>query len=268
MKSEIHWENKDNNTSVIRDNIAQTGGSEERLRFAISLNTLLASKGIDQKDFALMVGTTKASISEYCTGRTDPKLTMIVRMAAALGVDCNRLLTGIDTEYKEINETTGLSQKAIETLQGISKHCESPHFSKIELVNAFLETEMQTLETAVEGLEYCFCDAIAESIAVVNGQHTVHDRKAVPVSDNPFGLDQRLVVSKQQYGNYLLSRVAESVVKKLQGLCKDKVWATAEWKASYNLTTESRIAHLQKRSYVEELRRQEALRKQKEQNNG
>ena len=195
MKNEFFCENEEI-TSVIKANVERTGGSEERLRFAISLNTLLASKGIEQKDFAIMVGTTKASISEYCTGRTDPKLTTIVRMADALGVDCNRLLTGVDTEYKEISETTGLSQKAIEVLQSISQKRESPHFSKIELVNTFLETGMWILETAVEGLEYCFCGAIAESIAVVNGQHTVHGRKAEPVSDDPFGLDQRLVVSK------------------------------------------------------------------------
>ena len=80
--------------NAIKENAQKTGGSPERLRFAKSLCKILMETGVSQKQLAGQVGMTEASISEYCTGKKDPKLTTIVRMAAALGVDCNRLLTG------------------------------------------------------------------------------------------------------------------------------------------------------------------------------
>jgi len=121
---------------AIEQNVKRTHGSQSRYRFALSLSTLLAERGIEQKEFARLIPAADSTVSDYCMGKKDPKLSTIVRMAEILDVDCHRLLTGTDAAYKNICEGTGLTQKTADTLHLLTAADESI----ANTVNDFLST--------------------------------------------------------------------------------------------------------------------------------
>lgn len=220
---------------TIEQNVKERGGSEERQRFAISLSSLLASKGIGQKQLAKQIGMTEASISEYCTGKKDPKLTTIVRMAAALGVDCNRLLTGVDAEYKEIGDTTGLSQKAINALHDISSCPAYMRLSRIEVLNHLLESDgiSTILEEIAVGIDCRFIGETLDSECVSKGQPL--NREPIFVYGNFESLGgilstDRVIVHRSEYGNFLLSKAIRSISKCFEEIYRDELQMTNAFK--------------------------------------
>lgn len=90
-----------------------------RYDFATRLNTLLEEKEIDQVVFAKNIGVSVGALSNYRNGSREPNITTLKQIANSLNVSTDYLL-GIsecpDNKYKNINEITGLSQKAIEQL--------------------------------------------------------------------------------------------------------------------------------------------------------
>lgn len=110
-------------TAIIEENIEKLSGgikeNPERYEFAIRLNELLVEKGIDQEKFAVKIGISTGSLSNYRKGTREPSLTTLVKMANELGVSVDYLAGKSDCpDYKleKINEKTGLSEKAIKTL--------------------------------------------------------------------------------------------------------------------------------------------------------
>lgn len=208
---------------AIGENVKASNGSEERRRFAISLSTLLASKGIGQKQLAEQVGMTEASISEYCTGKKDPKLTTIVRMAAALGVDCNRLLTGVDAEYKEISETTGLSQKAIDNLRRCSHNPCFLRFSMIEVFNHIIEANNFTdiLFQIAVALDCCYAGTAWNNHARGNGIE-LDDLPRI-LLDYGYGSIAPIAIPMSEYGEYALSNAMQSFSELLKTLYKNEL---------------------------------------------
>lgn len=206
---------------AIGENVKASNGSEERRRFAISLSTLLAGKGIGQKQLAEQVGMTEASISEYCTGKKDPKLTTIVRMAAALGVDCNRLLTGVDAEYKEISEATGLSQKAIDNLRHLPTKACYYHYTVFDVLNHIIEDPDfdEILFRIAVALDCCYQGAVyngkfhsdADSIGVIT-PHTFFDKVS---------LTMPVAISQSEYGEYALSKAMQLLSNHLKTIYND-----------------------------------------------
>lgn len=221
---------------AIAQNVKQTHGSQSRYRFALSLSTLLAERGIEQKEFARLIPAADSTVSDYCMGKKDPKLTTIARMAELLGVDCHRLMTGATAEYKSICEETGLSQKAVENLHAIAKeppceHRASP-FSKTDIINHLAEVESLSslLGDISDGLGFCLNGCVEESRAIASG--TPHTRKPMTMRGDLFGFEsQSLIVPKSDYGEFLLSRVGQYVVRRLQNMYKEELYKTEEWKA-------------------------------------
>lgn len=90
-----------------------------RYDFATRLNALLEEKEIDQVVFANNIGVSVGALSNYRNGSREPNITILKQIADKLNVSTDYLLGIIecpDSNYKDINEITGLSQKAIEQL--------------------------------------------------------------------------------------------------------------------------------------------------------
>lgn len=206
---------------TIGENVKASNGSDERRRFAISLSTLLANKGIGQKQLAEQVGMTEASISEYCTGKKDPKLTTIVRMAAALGVDCHRLLTGVDAEYKEISETTGLSQKAIDSLCHLPTKACYNRYTVFDVLNHIIEAPDfdEILFRIAVALDCCYQGA------VYNGKfHSDADGIeffAPRTFFDKVSLTMPVSISQSEYGEYALSKAMQLLSDRLKTIYND-----------------------------------------------
>ena len=99
--------------------------NQARLNFSLTLNNLLADKGIDQEKFAEEIGVSTGSISNYRKGISEPSLTNLNKIAEGLTTNINYLIGKYDCpniDYEFISEKIGLSQKAIQTLFKILHH--------------------------------------------------------------------------------------------------------------------------------------------------
>ena len=61
--------------------------------FQTNLNSILGDKGMKQVDLAKRLGCTEATVSNWCLGIKHPRITMIDKIASALGVSTDDLLT-------------------------------------------------------------------------------------------------------------------------------------------------------------------------------
>jgi transcriptional regulator with XRE-family HTH domain len=61
-------------------------------RFAVRLKTLRESKGLTQEQLAKRAGISRAYLARLETGRHDPHLSRLRKLAKALGVKVGRLL--------------------------------------------------------------------------------------------------------------------------------------------------------------------------------
>lgn len=100
--------------------IEENSQSSEMTTFAKTLNSILAEKGIHQEDMAQALGISTGSISSYRNGKKEPRLSMIVKIADYLGVDCHYLMTGVQAENYVCSNELGLSEKAVNFLYQIS----------------------------------------------------------------------------------------------------------------------------------------------------
>jgi transcriptional regulator with XRE-family HTH domain len=64
--------------------------------FAANLRRARLAADISQEEVALRIGTDVSNISRYETAGRDPSVTMVVRLAAAVGVPAATLLAGAD----------------------------------------------------------------------------------------------------------------------------------------------------------------------------
>ena len=71
------------------------------------------------------MGVSTGSISEYRNGKKEPRLTIIVKLADFLGVDCHYLLTGVQAENYIGAKDLGLSDGAIQRLINTKLRAES-----------------------------------------------------------------------------------------------------------------------------------------------
>ena len=85
--------------------------------FAKTFNQLLIEKKIHQDDLARDIGISTGSISSYRNGKKEPRLSMIVKIADYLDVDCHYLMTGIKSECALSAKETGLSQESLNAVR-------------------------------------------------------------------------------------------------------------------------------------------------------
>lgn len=102
---------------TIRRNAAGT----DKLDFALTLNKLLEDRGIDQGQLAKDVGLSTSVISEYRSGKSEPRLSSVKRIANCLGVDCHYLITGIKSNNQTTAQNLGLSEPSISALCNLQK---------------------------------------------------------------------------------------------------------------------------------------------------
>lgn len=104
----------------------------ELITFAKTLDFLLIEKSIHQEDMAQALDISTGSISSYRNGKKEPRLSMIIKIADYLGVDCHYLMTGIQAKNRVSSKELGLSEKAINAIK------ESRGWG-MDVLNCFLE---------------------------------------------------------------------------------------------------------------------------------
>lgn len=102
--------------SVIEENTAGIDGKDRRT-FAMTLNQLMEEKGVAQDEMADALGISTGSISNYRSGKTEAKLSAIIKIANYLGVDCHYLMTGNRAENALVASELGLSDKVLDRLR-------------------------------------------------------------------------------------------------------------------------------------------------------
>lgn len=115
--------------------------------FAERLTALRESKGKKRQDVADDIQISRASLEYYEKGKRKPDIEVLLKLADYYNVTCDYLLKGVKTENVSINEVTGLSDKAIETLSRIFKQ------SKGEYISEKHRTKIQELENTIKNVD-------------------------------------------------------------------------------------------------------------------
>ena len=113
--------------------IEENAQSPEMAIFAKTLNALLVEKNVHQDDMARALGISTGSISSWRNGKKEPRLSMIIKIADYLGVDCHYLMTGVQAETYVCSSDLGLSAGVINWLKSITG---DP--VRLEMLNAIL----------------------------------------------------------------------------------------------------------------------------------
>lgn len=98
--------------AVIEENLRGKPNGSTISAFAHTLNRLLAEKEIDQEQMADDLKMSEGAISNYRNGKAEPKLSAIIKIAKYLNVDCNYLMTGIQSQHISLGDI-GFSGDAI-----------------------------------------------------------------------------------------------------------------------------------------------------------
>lgn len=93
--------------------IKKNASTPEIQRFAETFNSILSERKIHQDDLADALGISTGSVSAYRNGKKEPRLSVILKIANYLNVDCNYLLRGVSSEQLDIYDVTALSPGAI-----------------------------------------------------------------------------------------------------------------------------------------------------------
>lgn len=86
--------------------------------FPTALRDLMRSKKVNQETLANELGFSRQTISQYCSGASDPGLNTLVKIAKYFDVSTDYLLgvsdvKSTDTDLKAVCEYTGLSEDAV-----------------------------------------------------------------------------------------------------------------------------------------------------------
>lgn len=102
------------------EKIKENASTPEIQRFAETFNSILSGRRIHQDDLAGALGISTGSVSSYRNGKKEPRLSMILKIADYLNVDCNYLLRGVSSDQLDIYDVTALSPGAISQLKNTS----------------------------------------------------------------------------------------------------------------------------------------------------
>lgn len=106
------------------------------------LSDLRKRKRINQDELAKAFSVTRATISNYETGQRSPDYETLAKLADYYGVTCDYLIRGVRSEFVDIHNMTGLSDKAIEILSTLNRFQMSNY---VNVVNFLIEeTEFQS----------------------------------------------------------------------------------------------------------------------------
>lgn len=127
-------------------------------------------EGHQQKEITEKTGISAASITQYKNGTTVPKGAVLESLASYFNVSTNYLLGKSDTpiySFEDINNKTGLSQKAIETLYRLQHNCfekdidltkntkkSNVYSSQLSILNLLIEDSEKLIELLNNIKEY------------------------------------------------------------------------------------------------------------------
>ncbi len=135
--------------------LANANGNENMVEFAYRLCKCLDDNGENESDLADTLDIGKASINAYIKAEQVPSVEKLIKLAKHFNVSTDYLLGLINTpsikeDYKLINKTTGLSEKAIDTLNeylinhkdAVKNDEQQSTFSKvIDTINFLIEND-------------------------------------------------------------------------------------------------------------------------------
>lgn len=118
------------------------------------INSLLAIRGIKQKELAKYLGVTDNTISYFCKGVRTPNTEQIIKIADFLNTStdyllCRNEVISSDINIKSICEYTGLSEKALNEIKKCNRHISAGYFDGavseeyefIDALNYLLESD-------------------------------------------------------------------------------------------------------------------------------
>ena len=134
----------------IKENIRNLPGgigeNNNRYKFALRLNQLLEEKDIHQTEFYKKIGISSGALSNYRTGKNEPGLTVLVKMAKELNVSVEYIsgVSDIQNSYSpiSINDKLGLSDSSIRVLE---QYKSKDSDTELSVINFLLEQEELTL---------------------------------------------------------------------------------------------------------------------------
>lgn len=142
---EVDYSNKD---------VKQMGGFRVMTTiegFAVRLTELREKKKLKRQEVADSIGISRASLEYYEKGKRKPDVEVALKLADFYGVTCDYLIRGVRSEFVGIQKTTGLSDKAIETLSTFKKFQMDNY---IKIVNFLIEeTEYKSVGEGVRRYE-------------------------------------------------------------------------------------------------------------------
>jgi len=108
--------------------------------FPSTLRGLLSQKNMSQQEIANRLGISRQTVSAYCDGTAYPSVKLLIKMSNSLETSSDYLLgiSNVPSRNEDIqiaSKTTGLSGKAIETLQAVKDN------SAPEIINGLLESK-------------------------------------------------------------------------------------------------------------------------------
>lgn len=184
--------------------INKNAPSLELNTFAKTFNSLLIEKGIHQDDLADAIGVSMATISYYRNGKKEPRLSMIIKIANYLDVDCHYLMTGVKAENATIAREIGLSNRSINQL------IKSKHDKRISQVLDILIAHPSTLVTLCTYLSLNV-DSVAEIQKDEQGHLSTTDtyQKSVALADSKKGSVS--IVPAKMLGKVILLKIEEDL---------------------------------------------------------
>lgn len=110
--------------------------------FATRLTELREKRNLKRQEVADSIGVSRASLEYYEKGKRKPDIEVALRLADYYGVTCDYLIRGVRSEFVDIHNVTGLSDKAIEILSTFNRFQMNNY---VNVVNFLIEeTEFQS----------------------------------------------------------------------------------------------------------------------------
>lgn len=197
------------------------------------LNTLLAVKGLKQKDIADLLGVTENTVSYYVTGARCPNTDQIIAIAKKWNVSADYLLglsevMSTDQNKKIACEVTGLTEENVEFLEIAAQYKEKFYTlseeSKIEIVHRrqgehfvidtinIILSHLNLTNSFLEMIGYCIL--LSKTLSAEDyGPNTMEEISNKIESDFPdaFNFIEQsggFILSKEKYVNHLQDKLS------------------------------------------------------------
>lgn len=127
--------------------------------FASRLTELRKKAGKKRQEVADDLGISRASLEYYEKDKRKPDIEILLRIANYFNVSCDYLIRGVNSEFSEINSTTGLMEEAINELAIEKRMVEFNNDTfpnHLDILNKFIQNGV-ILDIALQITKYKEC---------------------------------------------------------------------------------------------------------------